>query len=300
MPRAVSTCLMVLVPCVLVYAGTTQARDLPPPNGAESPPIIEPSSFDANSVGDARAQYLPPANAEVPIFVQRQHAAFSTYLDADSLGNRNVYVGGTFAPFSGIYESGVRFRLTGNASWYKFVTSEEPRTLGAGHYLEGAFLAGYGFWVPGFNVTWLVGPAFAESVNEGVITDRWGAKAAIEVNVKTTAWTMASASATYSTVTNSLSTQAKLGVRIFGDVYFGPEAKFDWQEILPFQVNFSSTAIATTTPVSPQQHIATFHLGGHISALNVGPVLIGVSGGWARDRELGTGYYGSVSFYQPF
>jgi hypothetical protein len=54
----------------------------------------------------------------------------SSSFDADSLGNRNVYVDGTFAPFSGIYESGVRFRLTGNASWYKFVTSEDPRTGG--------------------------------------------------------------------------------------------------------------------------------------------------------------------------
>src|SRR5262245_35874173 len=102
MTRSVSTWLMVLVPCVLVYAGTARAQYSPPPNAAESPPVIEPL----------------------------QHAAASSSFDADSLGNRNVYVDGTFAPFSGIYESGVRFRLTGNASWYKFVTSEDPRTGG--------------------------------------------------------------------------------------------------------------------------------------------------------------------------
>jgi Cellulose biosynthesis protein BcsS len=238
--------------------------------------------------GTARAQYLP------------QHVALSSSGDADSLGNRNAYVDATFAAFSGIYESGPRLRVMGNASWYKYVISEEPRTLGTGRYLEGALLAGYGLWVPGFNITWLVGPAFAEIVNEGVITDRWGARAAIEMNAKPTDLTMASTSVAYSTVTNSLQAQAKLGLRIFGDVYFGPEAKFTWQKIFPFQVNFSTTAIAATTPVSPQEHVATTHVGGHVSALSLGPVLFSISGGWAHDRQLGSGYYGSVSFYQPF
>jgi Cellulose biosynthesis protein BcsS len=287
--------------------GTGRAQFLRPPNAPENSPVIGPqrdaadSPFNASSVGTARAQYLPPPNAaEIPVFVQRQHVAVSSSGDADSLGNRSAYVDGTFAPFSGIYESGVRFRLLGNASWYKFVTSEDPRTLGSGRYLEGAFLAGYGVYVPGFNITWLVGPAFAEIVNEGVITDRWGARAAIEIYAKPTDLTMASTSANYSTVTNNLQVQAKLGLKVFGDVYFGPEAKFTWQKILPFEVNFSSTSIATTAPVSPQEHVATTRVGGHISAVSIGPVLFSISGGWAHDRQLGSGYYGSVSFYQPF
>jgi hypothetical protein len=45
-----------------------------------------------------------------------------------------------------------------------------------------SLLAGYGIWGPGFGVNWLVGPAFGESVSEGVVTDRWGAKAVIEMN----------------------------------------------------------------------------------------------------------------------
>jgi Cellulose biosynthesis protein BcsS len=283
--------------------GRAQVR---PPSAIESPPVIEPqrtaaeSPLYASSVGTARAQYLPPDTAEIPTYIQQQHAAVSSSFDADSLGNRNVYVDGTFAPFSGIYESGVRFRLTGNASWYKFVISDEPRILGTGRSLEGGFLVGYGLWAPGVNFTWLVGPAFAESVNEGAVTDRWGAKAAIEMYAKPTDLTMLSGSATYTTVTNNLQAQAKLGLRIFGDVYFGPEAKFTWQKIFPFQVNFSSSSIAATTPVSPQEHVATTHVGGHITALSIGPVLFSISGGWAHDRQLGSGYYGSVSLYQPF
>ena len=42
------------------------------------------------------------------------------------------------------------------------------------------------------------------------------------------------------------------------------------------------------------------HLGAQVSALNIGPVLIGVAGGWAHDRQLGSGYYGNVSLYRPF
>jgi hypothetical protein len=327
MERAISAWLMVLVPCVLVYTGAARAQYLPPPSAAESPPVIEPNldtvplpapnaaesplvtdlqdnavkkSFDPNSIGAARAQYFPPSNvAQSPAFIPRQYVAVSSGGDADSLGNRTAYVDSTFAPF-GIYESGGRFRLSGVATWYKFVTTDEPRTLGSGRYLEGALLVGYAAFLPRFSIGWWVGPAFAESVNEGVVTDRWGAKAALEMSVKPTDLTMASTSASYSTVGNNVQAQAKLGLKIFGDVYFGPEAKFTWQKIFPFQVNFSSTSIATTTAVSAQQQIATTRVGAHVSALTIGPVLFSISGGWAHDRQLGSGYYGSVSFYQPF
>jgi hypothetical protein len=330
MARAVSTWLMVFAPCVLVYAGPAHTQYLPSPSAAESPAVSEPNLFDPNSIGTApaeffsppsaaeapsvieqnsfndnsimaaRAQYFPAPNvAQSPAFIPRQYVAVSSSGDADSLGNRSAYVDSTFAPF-GIYESGVRFRLLGNASWYKFVTNEETGTLGSGRYLEGAFLVGYGVYVPGFNITWLLGPAFAENVSEGAVTDRWGARAALEMYAKPTDLTMASTSAAYSTVTNNLQVQAKLGLKIFGDVYFGPEAKFTWQKVFPFQVSFSSTSIATTTPVSPQEHVATTRVGGHLSAMSLGPVLFSISGGWAHDRQLGSGYYGSVSFYQPF
>jgi hypothetical protein len=262
---------MVLLPCVLVYAGAARAQ-YSVPNAAETPPVIE----------------------------SPQHAAANSSFDADSIGNRNVYLDATFAPFSGIYESGPRFRVMGNASWYRFVTSEDPRILGSGRSLEGSVLAGYSFAAPAFSVTWMVGPAFGETVNAGTVTDRWGARASVEMYATPTDLTMTSASVSYSTVTNYLQVQTKAGLKIFEDLYFGPEAKFAWQQILPFQVNFSSTAIITTTPVSSQQRIATVRVGAHLSSFNIGPLALSVSGGWAHDQELGSGYYGSVSFYQPF
>jgi hypothetical protein len=328
MARAVPIWLSFLVP--LICIGSAHGQDILPTND-ERPQAIEPQHNDTSganstatagaphpaeitetstiidsqglfvpkSIETARAQYLPPNAVDRPVILAPQYAAVSSYFDADSLGNRTAYVDSTFAPF-GIYESGGRLRLTGNASWYRFVTNEDPRTLGSGRYLEGALLLGYSFWLPGSSFTWLVGPAFAESVNEGVITDRWGVKAMIEMTAKPTELTMASGSVSYSTVANNLQAQVKAGIKIFGDVYFGPEAKFKWQQILPWQVNFSSGAIATTTPVSPQTNIALIRVGAHLSAVSVGPVLFGISGGWAEDRQLGSGYYGSVSLYLPF
>ena len=135
-----------------------------------------------------------------------------------------------------------------------------------------------------------------------MITDRWGAKAAIEMYATPTDLTMASGWVSYSTTTNNLQAQIKAGLKIFGDVYFGPEAKFSWQQILPWQIALSTITPLSpqVTPVSPQTNISTLRVGAHASALNIGPVAIGISGGWAHDRQLGSGYYGDVSFYLPF
>jgi hypothetical protein len=301
--------LRFLVPLVLISIGSVQAGDLPDSNAAESPPVVEPqyfpvdSSFDTKSPWTASARDLAPPNAtqSPPItpVAQPQYFAAAPYFDADSLGVRSLGADINIAPF-GISKSGVRFRASGNASWYRFVTSEDPRTFGTGRYVEGSLLAGYGIWVPRFNIVGLVGPTFGEGVNQGVITtDRWGVKAVLEIYAKPTDQTMASGSASYSTIGNKLEVQVKAGLKIFGNVYFGPEAKFAWQQILPWQTNISTAAV-TFTSVQPQTQIATMRVGAHISALSLGPVLMGVSGGWAHDQQLRNGYYGSAWLYQPF
>jgi hypothetical protein len=257
------------------------------------------------SMGTARAQYLPPRNAaESPIIIEPQQFAVTSSFDADSLGVRTAYVEGTFAPYGGIDESGIRVRATVDASWYRFLTTENPRVVGTDHDIEGAVLAGYAISSQRFSITGLVGPAFGDidrqADRQDVNAYRWGVKAVIEMHATPTDMTMASGWVSYSTIANYLQVEAKTGLRIFEDVYFGPEAKFTWQQILPWQVNFSTNPFLTTTPVSPQTSIATMHLGAHISAANIGPVEIGISGGWAHDQQLGSGYYGSVSFSHPF
>jgi hypothetical protein len=125
-------------------------------------------------------------------------------------------------------------------------------------------------------------------------------KPSLKLTATPTDWSMASGFVSYSTIGNYLQVQAKAGVKIFGGVYFGPEAKFSWQKILPFQVDFFTPAVVTATPVSSQTSINMTRLGAHLSALNIGPVAIGISGGWAHSQQLGSGYYGSASLYVPF
>jgi hypothetical protein len=335
MARLLSSGLRILALCILISVGAAFAEDSQFPNVAATSQVSEPQSIPLSDLPDIYSNPREPAQqspgpiaTEVPVSspqrridtlfdsysvgttvsqpafatkspISPPHVAVTGYVDADSLGNRNVYADGTYAPFSGIYESGLRFRATGDASWYRFITNENPRTLGTGRYLEGDFLIGYGLWAPGFNVTGLVGPAFAQIDNLGVNTDRWGVKGSIEMSAKPTDWSMLSAAASYSTVTNNLQVQGKAGFKIFEGVYAGPEAKFQWQKILPVQINFFTPAVTTATPISPDTNIAYMHLGA-FSAFNIGPAAIGISGGWAQDRQLGSGYYGSASLYLPF
>ena len=248
------------------------------------------SVFLTFAAGTASAQNLP-----VPDFSRKLsafdslHTALLGSVEADSIGNRSAYVESTFAPFSGIYESGFRLRAIGNASWYRYLLNYDPRIVGGGHYIEGGLLAGYGVWLPGFSLTGLIGPTFGEMVNEGLTSNKWGAKGVLEIQVRPNDWTFASSSASYSNATNNLQVQAKGGVKIAEGIYFGPETKFTWQNSLPWQAGFFSST-----------SISTIRFGAHHSAINISPVLIGVSGGWAYDPQLGSGYYGSTSLYLPF
>jgi hypothetical protein len=254
------------------------------------------------SIGTAHAQNASGSAAvasQGPAIIQTQHVELSSSFDADSIGDRSANVEATFAPF-GNDESGVRFRATGDADWYRFVASQDPRVIGEGHDIQGGLLAGYGVALPRFSLTGLVGPAFGQIVNQDVRTDRWGVQAVVDMYSTPTDWSMASASVSYVTIANYLQVQAKAGVKIFGGVYFGPEAKFSWQQILPFQLNFFTPAVVTATSVSSQTSISMMRLGAHLSALNIGPVAIGVSGGWAHSQQLGSGYYGSANIYVPF
>ena len=129
----------------------------------------------------------------------------------------------------------------------------------------------------------VIGGAVGESWDQGMRSTHWGAKAV--VSLYTTPWdhTMAFSSVSYSTVANFLQLQSKAGVRLIGNFYVGPEVNFSWRNVVPSIGN-----------------VATARVGGHISSMPFVPVQVGVSAGWAHDRELGWGYYGGVNFYGTF
>jgi hypothetical protein len=290
----------VLVLFLLILIGTARAQDLSPPNSAGNL-VAEPLSlFDANPIGAAPEQNSPvPDTPARPSIIEPQHFSVASSAEADSLGNRSVYLDATFAPFSGIDDSGIRFRATGDADWYRFIINENPRTLGSGHDLQGGLMAGYNVSLSQFSVTGLVGPAFGNIINDGVTTNRWGAQAALEMQLTPSDLTAAAASVSYSTIANYLQVQAKAGLKFFEIVTVGPEAKFSWQRILPFQLTFITPTVVTTTPVLEQTSLSYMHIGAY-STVSIGSASVGVSGGWADSPQLGSGYYGSLSVYVPF
>jgi hypothetical protein len=237
--------------------GVAFAQDLPPPQTRETPP--------------------PPVSSPI------QQFAIDGSAVGTSLGGRSVDVNATFAPFGNVNDTGFRVRLSGNASSYRFVTGDNPTTLGSGHSLEGGVLAGYQWSLPRISIIGLIGPTFAESNDDGVKRGQWGAKTVLSAYALPSDRTMAFGSISYSIVSNFLQMQAKAGVRLVGNVYVGPETIFSWRNVVPGTNN-----------------VAEMRLGGHISAVSFGPVQMGVSGGWDHQQNLGSGYYGSVNFYLTY
>jgi hypothetical protein len=228
---------------------------------------------------------LPQAPEAAPPFVSPavQKLDIDGSAVATSLGGRSVDFNATFAPFGDINDSGFRARLSGNASWYRFLTGENPATTASGKSLEAGVLAGYQFSSPRISFIGVIGPSFTESNDNGVKSGHWGAKTVVSTYALPSDETMAFGSISYSTVSNFLQVQAKVGIRVVGNFYLGPEAIFSWRNVVPGIDN-----------------VAEMRLGGHISAVSFGPVQLGVSGGWAEQQNLGSGYYGSVNLYIPY
>ena len=215
--------------------------------------------------------------------IKAEHVAVDGSTVVSSLGDRSFDLNGTFSPYGDINDSGLRFRVAGNASWYRFLTADNPRTFGTGHSVEGDLLAGYQISLRRISIIGLIGGAFGESRDQGVSRTSLGAKAVLSMYATPWEKTMAYSSLSYSTIANFLQFQTKGGVQLIGNFYTGPELGFSWRDVTP---SFSN--------------IAQARVGWHVSAMPFGPVHVGISGGWAHNRDLGSGYYGGLSFYGTF
>ena len=94
-------------------------------------------------------------------------------------------------------------------------------------------------------------------------------------------------SATYSTIANKLQVQAKAGLKIFGRRIFWAGGQIHLATDTPGADKFYRMVGLLSRNIEPQTKIATMRVGAHISAISFGPVLIGVSGGWVHDQQLG-------------
>jgi hypothetical protein len=232
----------------------------------------------------AQALDLPsPGGWETQVNPEPQHVAVDGSVVVTSLGNGSANLNTTFAPFGDINASGFRLRVTGSDSWYRFVANAKPQTFGSGNTLEAGLQAGYQIAMGRLSFIGLVGPTFAESLSNGMNSERWGAKTDISVFALPSDLTMFYGSVSYSTIEDAVQLQAKFGLKLAGDFYIGPEANFSWRNAVPSYDN-----------------VAVMRIGGHVSAMALGPVQMGVSAGWAQQEGLGTGYYGGVNFYWSF
>jgi hypothetical protein len=232
----------------------------------------------------AHSQDLPaPETLATPVSPKIERFAVDSSLVATSLGDGSLDVNGTFSPFGDINASGVRVRVSGGDSWYRFITNESPRELGAGHTITGGLLAGYQISGERVSFMGLIGPTIAEGSDQGVSSTLWGAKTTLSMYALPSTQTMAYASLSYSTIANAVQFQSKTGLKLVGNFYVGPEAFFSWRKVLPSYDN-----------------VATMRLGGHLSAIKIGGVQFGISAGWAHQEQLGSGYYGGLNLYWTF
>jgi hypothetical protein len=218
-------------------------------------------------------QTQPPAN------IERVVVDSSSYVS--SFGG-SVDINGTVAPWGSVNESGFRLRATGSVSWYKFLTGDTPRTFGFGRSFEEDLLAGYEISSERFSIMGLVGPALGESTNAGVTTTQLGVKVNVSSFATPTDWTMLYNSFSYSSIGIFSQLQSKVGAKIVGNFYVGPEVNFSWRAQVP------SAAVDE------------LRLGAHLSGWQLGRLLFSLSGGWAHDRQLGSGAYVSANVYTSF
>jgi hypothetical protein len=70
---------------------------------------------------------------------------------------------------------------------------------------------------------------------------------------------------------------------------------------IPLPPGYRVAMVVTKVPSEPFPLVRETYLHlGAFTAINVGPVVVGLSGGWAHDQQLRSGYYGTAGFYVPF
>lgn len=221
--------------------------------------------------GAAHAIDVPPPGSG-----ENQHVIFDSTFDSTFFA-RSLDANLTFAPFGTVGDSGFRVRITASPSWYNFITDPELRTIGSGHSLEGNLLAGYGLSLPRVSIIVLAGTAIVESVDQGIRTERRGGKGVVSAYARPTDQMMAYGNFFFSTINGAYQAQMKTGWKVPGNFFLGPEVQF-----------------------SGRDHNDQRRFGAHASGVAVGPVTLSFSGGFAQDRQMGSGYYASVNVYATF
>jgi hypothetical protein len=182
----------------------------------------------------------------------------------------------TFAPFGSIYETGFRFRLTPNYSWFQFKIPDTPGTA-SGQSVGLDIMPGIGIVVPKVSFIALVGPVFAESFDSGRTKTQRGLKTTASMYATPTDLTMFYGSGFYTTIGDGFQVQLKTGVKVPAGFYLGPEFK-----------------------ISGSNGNTQLRYGAHLSSLKVGQTFFSFTAGYLRDEQLGRGEFVSMNVYTSF
>lgn len=210
---------------------------------------------------------------------QRSGPTFGASIDASLTGTtRNSMHGsliGTIAPFSKLDETGMRLRLGGLLGNYSYVSVTPGVGSVTGREASGSLMAGYQ-WVTR-NATFAI--YLGADVQDRTLSKvdpankvtgtAFGFKTAVDFYMNPTTYTMMSGNITYSTVNNAYYTRLKAGMAITERIFIGPEVLF-------LGDNF----------------YGQWRAGAHVSGAQIGPMQIGLSGGYVNDRRGGPGAYG--------
>jgi hypothetical protein len=161
--------------------------------------------------------------------------------------------------------------------------TENPVTYASGRSWENGALLGYALVWRRISIVGLVGPTQIRSINNGVGQTQSGVRANVALDMRPTDATRFESSLNYLTIQNAYQLKAKIGLKIPGEIYFGPEARVSTQNV--------SSGINTITES---------RIGLHLSSLKVGPLYLGFSGGIAYNRQVGRGGYCGINVYGSF
>jgi Cellulose biosynthesis protein BcsS len=232
-----------------------------------------------SSAAFAQQWYMPPAAVVPPtdwlVAIDVSGTATSNHTDF-------VYGATTFALGSTLQQSGLRLRLEGLGGTYGFEQGP-TNTTATGKQYEGGALIGYqqvwnwgslGTYI-GANVRENTVPS-ADSTNSSLGT-RVGFKAAVDAFLLPAPATMMSVYGSYSTAYDAYYARFRAGYSFFGFGYIGPEVA-----------------------VLGDDYYNQTRVGAHLTAMQLGAMQVGVSGGYVWERAYKDGYYGTLELRTGF
>jgi cellulose biosynthesis protein BcsS len=223
----------------------------------------------------------PPANQAVDNQTSGERVQVTSGFDAATIKSYTGYVGGTFAPYADLDTSGLRFSVFGAAGAYQYPAAIGTANRVKGTYQLADFLVGYGFNKDGFSAKLQVGLDIQNhdlsplDPNNPVHGTSIGPKVQGDFYANPTERSMLFGLASYTTVFRTYYSEFKAGYDFFSvkDLYLGPQVIAEGNE-----------------------RYDQWRVGAHLTGFKFGKGELGLSGGFLRDSQSGTGAYSMVTF----